>query len=95
MKIPATYTIVNILISVFMFCFIFYSHAGVSGGDIAIVALNLMFGLLHIVIMSIFNKFQNRKFGTGLLTIVICQILQLIIFINWGYSINEFIKSIK
>uniref|UniRef100_UPI001C5488A3 hypothetical protein n=1 Tax=Winogradskyella costae TaxID=2697008 RepID=UPI001C5488A3 len=45
--------LINCLVSFLMFCFIFYKNMGVSGGDMAIYAFNIIFGILQIIIVSI------------------------------------------
>jgi hypothetical protein len=88
--------VINVLISIIGFIFIFYSYAGVSGGDIAIISANIFFGLLQILFISIFTKKNDNKMKSKIiLTVIVVQIVELIIFIKWGYSINESIKHFK
>lgn len=77
-----------------MFGFIFYSYAGVSGGDIAIISANIMFGLIQLLVNSVYLRIKksNAIFKIQL-TIIIVQIIELIVFIIYGYQINKWIKG--
>lgn len=87
--------VINIAISIFMFGFIFYSYAGESGGDIAIVMFNIFFGLFQIIVVGIVGKIYKIKTnGKVIAAICIIQLIELLIFIEWGYAINEWIKKI-
>ena len=72
---------------------IFKAYAGVSGGDIAIIFSNIIVGLLHVLAIAIFNKYSGYKISGGIFSVVLFQMLELIIFVNCGYDINEWIKS--
>lgn len=86
--------IFNVFLSIFMFAFIFYNYAGRSGGDLAIIALNIMFGIFQLVSNNIYLKrFKSQMVSKVLFSIIIIQIIELIIFIIYGYRINEWIKS--
>lgn len=86
--------IFNVFLSIFMFIFIFYSYAGRSGGDLAIITLNIMFGLFQLLSNNIYLKrFKSQLNSKVLFSIIIIQIIELIIFIIYGYRINEWIKS--
>jgi len=88
--------ILNVIISIGMFILIFYSYAGMSGGDIAIVMLNFFFGIFQLLINFIYFRISKPPlFIKVLIAIVLIQIIELIIFVNWGYSINSFIKTYK
>lgn len=77
-----------------MFIYIFHSYVGVSGGDIAIIFANIIFGLFQILIVAtITNRYGGKTNNAIILVIVILQIIELIIFLKWGYSINEFLKK--
>jgi hypothetical protein len=87
------YTVLNILISISFFIFIFYSFAGQSGGDMAIIAMNIIFGFIQFSANTIYLYFKKSNSKNQILTaIFLCQVLETIIFIVWGYQINEFIK---
>ena len=77
-----------------MFGFIFYSYAGESGGDIAIMMFNIFFGLFQILVVEIIGIIYKIK-STRKVIVGICiiQLIELFIFIQWGYTINEWIKS--
>ena len=88
------WTVINLLISIIMFIFIFYRCVGVSGGDMAIIIFNVMFGLFQIlVVATITNRYIGKTNNRIILTIILTQIIELIIFFKWGYSINEFLKK--
>jgi hypothetical protein len=80
-----------------MFVYIFYNCAGQSGGDFAIIIFNIMFGFLQVLlsvgIVKIWIKNVDSKII--IITIILSQVLELIIFMKWGYSINENIKHFK
>ena len=87
------YTILNILISISFFIFIFYNYAGESGGDIAIIMTNFIFGFVQFFSNAIYFYIKKiRKENQVLVAIFLCQIIETTIFIVWGYQINEFIK---
>jgi hypothetical protein len=87
------YTILNILISIFFFIFIFYSYAGVSGGDIAIIMGNFIFGCIQFFSNTIYFYIKKSRTENRVLwAIFLCQIIETTIFIVWGYQINEYIK---
>jgi len=84
----------NVLLSIFMFTFIFYSYAGISGGDIAIIAGNIIFGLIQLLANSIFLRIKQSNLTVKIqMTIIIIQVIELLIFLFYGYQINEYIKS--
>lgn len=87
---------IQVLLSFGMYAFIFYSYAGKSGGDMAIVIVNIMAGLLHILLVTVYFAFRKSKgLSAVILAIILSQIAELTIFAVWGYSINEFIKNFK
>ena len=84
------------MLSFILFAFIFYSQAGVSGGDIAIVIFNLMAGIIYIIMASVYLALRKSKdLSAVIITIIISQIAEMIIFVAWGSSINDFIKHFK
>jgi len=72
----------NGLISLLLWAGIFYTQAGVSGGDMAIVIFNFIVGFLHILGTAIFNKYSGYRICGGTLSVVLFQILELAILIN-------------
>ena len=93
-KMLNRWTVINVLISITMFIYIFHSYAGVSGGDIAIISANILFGLFQILIVAtITNRYFGKINNAIILAIIIMQVIELIIFLKWGYSINEFLKK--
>ncbi len=78
-----------------MFCFIFYSCVGVSGGDIAICAFNVIFGFFQIImILIVYRKKEFKVQSAIVVAVIIAQIIELLFFLKFGYAVNEFIKSI-
>jgi hypothetical protein len=75
-----------------MFTYIFYSNLGVSGGDMAIIALNIIFGIFQIIMIAVFTKSTNDKKHLILLTVVILQIIELLVFLKWGFSISKYLS---
>lgn len=84
---------INALVSISMFAYIFYSNLGVSGGDMAIMALNIILGILQIIMIAIFTKSTNDKKHLILFTVVILQIIELLVFLKWGFSIKEYLSQ--
>lgn len=83
--------ILNVIISIFLFWYIFKSFAGRSGGDIAIIAGNIMFGIAQIILNLFFlRKYKNTAMIIA--SIVLIQIIELIVFIKWGYEINNMLR---
>lgn len=82
----------NITISITMFCSIFYSCAGVSGGDMAIAAGNIFFGLFQIFAIAVWERITKKKATLIILSIVILRVAELIFFLKYGYEINEWLK---
>lgn len=76
-----------------MFSFIFYKNVGVSGGDIAVYALNIIFGIIQIITVIILIWKKDNKFSKIILFILIFQIIEIMIMTVWGNSINAFLKS--
>ena len=69
---------------------------GVSGGDMAIIIANVMFGFIQALVIIAFSLKRNGKINSKLiLAVFLIQIVELLIFMQWGYAMNEFIKNIK
>ena len=88
------YIILNCLLSILIFALIFYSQAGVSGGDIAIGIFNVMFGLLQMLVAFLILRKNKGEASNALLAIVAMQVLEIAVLVNFGYGINEWIKSL-
>jgi len=90
------YIILNCLLSIVIFALAFYSYAGVSGGDIAIMAMNVIAGILQMFAVSIYMHFAKRGSASNIvLALIAMQVAELVLFINFGYDINIWIKGIK
>lgn len=88
--------LINVLISIIIFSYIFYYYSGISGGDLAICSINIFFGIFQILIACILSKKILGKINSKVvMAIILMQVVELMVFINWGYSINEVIKSYK
>lgn len=85
--------VINILLSLIVFMYIFYSYAGMSGGDLAILWGNIMFGLLQILSIAIICRIYKKRDLQIILAVIIIQAIELLFFLNWGYSVNEFLKK--
>ncbi|TRW97020.1 hypothetical protein [Flavobacterium gawalongense] len=84
---------INIIISITVFIFIFYSNMGKSGGDMAIVIMNFIFGfiqLISVLILGLFSKKINYKI---IIAIICMQIIEIFVFVNFGREINEYYKA--
>jgi hypothetical protein len=87
--------ILNCLLSIVIFALIFYSQAGVSGGDIAIGIFNVMFGLLQMLVAFLVLRKKKGQASNALLAIVVLQVLEMAVLVNFGYDINEWLKHLK
>jgi hypothetical protein len=85
--------LINFLISFLIFSFIFYNNVGVSGGDIAIYALNIIFGIIQIITVTILIWKKEKKFYKIILFILLFQIIEIMIMTVWGNNINSVLKS--
>ncbi len=85
--------LINCLVSFLMFCYIFYSHMSASGGDIAIYALNIIFGILQIIVVSILIWKKENTFFRIIFFIILLQIIEITIMTIWGYRIRAFLIS--
>lgn len=85
--------VINALISISMFAYIFYSNLGVSGGDMAIVAFNIIFGILQIIMIAIFTSRTNDKKHLIILTVIILQIIELLVFLAYGFLISKYLSQ--
>lgn len=70
-----------------------YSNFAVSGGDIATIVFNVIFGLLHICIVTTLYFFLKKKVLKTVVFILICQLVELLFFLNFGSAINSWYKS--
>lgn len=82
----------NIFLSLGFFLLILYYNLTKSGGDIAIVLLNLLFGIIQILFVFIYGLIKKKVNGKALIVIVICQLVEFLIFINFGNKINRYYK---
>ncbi|WP_296685694.1 hypothetical protein [Flavobacterium sp.] len=84
----------NVILSVLMFCLIFYLNVGVSGGDIAIVMFNCMFALLQLIINGILlYRSKNIETLKVVIAIIVTNIALIFLFLEYGSVINSWIKS--
>jgi hypothetical protein len=87
------FIIINALISLLAFVFIFYKYIGVSGGDMAIVIFNVMLGMLQLVLNLILLLIKKYSFILQVeLSILTMQIIEMLIFSQFGYYVNEWVK---
>ncbi|KOS07863.1 hypothetical protein AM493_18720 [Flavobacterium akiainvivens] len=88
--------IVNIIISIIIFALVFYSQAGVSGGDMAILLFTVMAGLVHITIAALYNKTaKKRQVLPIVMAIIAMLVLELITVQLFGLEINRWLKQYK
>ena len=85
--------LINCLISFLIFSFIFYKNVGVSGGDIAIYALNIIFGIIQVITVIILIWKKENKYYKIILFILLFQIIEILIMTLWGNSLNALLKS--
>ena len=83
----------NVILSILIFCLIFYLNVGVSGGDIAIVIFNCMFALLQLIV-NVILLYRNKNVGTLkiVVTIILTNIFLIFLFTEYGSGINSWIK---
>lgn len=83
----------NVILSILIFCLIFYLNVGVSGGDIAIVIFNFMFALLQLIV-NVILLYRNKNVGTLkiVVTIILTNIFLIFLFTEYGSGINSWIK---
>jgi hypothetical protein len=84
---------INALVSITMFAYIYYSNLGVSGGDMAIMAFNIIFGILQIIMIAIFTSRMNDKKHLIIITVIILQIIELLVFLKWGFFIRNYLSQ--
>jgi hypothetical protein len=84
--------ILNLVISVAAFCFIFYSCAGVSGGDIAIGIYIVFSGILQAIGILLLTKKAKAMRSSLLLGLLLTIFTELFVLVKWGYAINEWVK---
>ena len=84
----------NVILSIVMFCIIFYLNVGVSGGDIAIVMFNCMFAMLQLIV-NVILLYRNKSVGTIkiVVAIIVTNIFLIFLFTEYGSGINSWIKS--
>ncbi|KQS53398.1 hypothetical protein ASG38_01295 [Flavobacterium sp. Leaf359] len=82
----------NILLSIVIFGIILYFNLGKSGGDMAIVLLNFLFGIAQIIFVLIYGYIRKSINKRALLVIILCQTIEFFIFINFGNDINRYYK---
>ena len=83
----------NVILSIVMFCIIFYLNVGVSGGDIAIVMFNCMFAMLQLIV-NVILLYRNKSVGTIkiVVAIIVTNIFLIFLFTEYGSGINSWIK---
>ena len=84
----------NVILSIVMFCVIFYLNVGVSGGDIAIVMFNCIFAMLQLIV-NVILLYRNKSVGTMkiVVAIILTNIFLIFLFTEYGSGINSWIKS--
>jgi hypothetical protein len=84
----------NVILSILMFCVIFYLNVGVSGGDITIVIFNCMFAMLQLIV-NVILLYRNKSIGTMkiVVAIILTNIFLIFLFKEYGSGINSCIKS--
>lgn len=87
--------ILHCLLSIVIFAFIFYSCAGVSGGDIAVGIFNIIFGAVQLLVTFVFLRKKKRLLSYTLLAILAMQVLEMVILVYIGEDINRWLKHLK
>lgn len=83
----------NALLSLLVFSLILYCNLAKSGGDIAIVLLNLLFGIIQILSIFIYGLIKKKVNGIALFVVLVCQLIEFLIFINFGNAMNKYYKT--
>lgn len=83
----------NVILSILMFCVIFYLNVGISGGDIAIVIFNFVFVTLQLIV-NVILLYRNKNIETWkiVLAIILTNVLLMFLFTEYGSGINSWIK---
>jgi len=84
--------IINIIISLFVFSWIFYSFCKESGGDMIIIVYSIMFGIFHSLSILIIGKLFAKKIDFTLIGIILILIVFYIIIVSYfGIHIRNLI----
>ncbi|AWH84963.1 hypothetical protein HYN59_07415 [Flavobacterium album] len=61
----------------------------------AIVIVNIMTGLLQVITIAVISRINSAKSGQMITGVIVMQAIELLVFSQWGYALNEFIKGLK
>lgn len=83
----------NIVLSIFMFCTIFYLNVGVSGGDMAIVIFAFIFAILQLI-ANVILLYKKQTVSTIKIVsaIILTNVFFIVLFSEYGHSVNSWIK---
>jgi hypothetical protein len=83
----------NIVLSIFMFCTIFYLNVGVSGGDMAIVIFAFIVAILQLIVnVILLYKKQTVSTVKIVSAIILTNVFLIALFSEYGHSVNNWIK---
>jgi hypothetical protein len=83
----------NIVLSIFMFCTIFYLNVGVSGGDMAIVIFAFIVAILQLIVnVILLYKKQTVSTVKIVSAIILTNVFLITLFSEYGHSVNSWIK---
>jgi hypothetical protein len=83
----------NIVLSIFIFCTIFYLNVGVSGGDIAIVIFAFLVAILQLMVnVILLYKKQTVSTLKIVSAILLTNVFLIVLFSEYGQSVNSWIK---
>lgn len=87
---------VNGIISVVIFAMTFYSFAGKSGGDIAILGFTILLGLAHIAISALYNGITKKRNVLAIVLVIIAMLaLEITLLQVVGLEINRWLRQYK
>ena len=85
----------NFLVSIFFFCVFLYIFSGTSGGDIAVLFFTLILGFIQIFLVLYYSWKSKKELLSLILLLLGLIFLELIILMNYGLEINNFIVKLK
>ncbi len=93
MKPFQKFFLINTLLSISFFLFIFFKFLGVSGGDMAIIAFTIIIHIILIIINVIFFKITIKQKLYLILLILLVLTIEIILFSYFGYYLNEVLRQ--
>lgn len=93
MKPFQKFLLINSILSISLFLIIFFKFLGVSGGDLAIIAFTIITHIILILINALFFKIPIETKFYLIILIIALLILEIILFVNFGYYLNDVLRQ--